>query len=204
MRLVLAAMLAAATLPAIAIAQMPAGLPGKPTPALVKAGTYAVDPAHTQVTWQVEHMGFSLLQGQFGASGGSITIDPARPAATKVEVTFPIAKLSVTTEAFAHHLQSGDFFDAAKYPDAKFVSTAVTVSGNSATIQGNLTIKNVTKPVTLKATFIGAGDNPMNKKLNFGFRATGSIKRSDFGLGLAVPVVSDKVDLTINAAFAAA
>ena len=76
-------------------------------------------------------------------------------------------------------------------------------SGGTATITGNLTVKNVTKPVTLKATFIGAGANPMNKKLNFGFRATGSINRSDFNVGAYAPVVSDKVDLVVNAAFAA-
>jgi polyisoprenoid-binding protein YceI len=77
-------------------------------------------------------------------------------------------------------------------------------NGNRATITGDLTIKGITKPVTLQAEFVGAGANPMNKKLNFGFRGTGQIKRSDFGLGMAAPVVSDQVDLTINAAFQAA
>ena len=73
--------------------------------------------------------------------------------------------------------------------------------GTDWDITGDLTIKGVTKPVTLTVHFVGAGNNPMNKKLNFGFHATGTINRSDFGLGMAVPVVSDKVDLTINAAF---
>ena len=109
----------------------------------------------------------------------------------------------VTSAPFAGHLKSKDFFDAATYPTAKFVSTKVVATGDKATITGDLTLKGVTKPVVLQATFVGAGANPMNKKLNFGFRATGKINRSDFGLGMAVPVVSDKVDLTINAAFAA-
>lgn len=177
------------------------GLPGAPDKARVTAGTYAVDTGHTQVTWQVNHMGFSMLEGQFGASEGSLTIDPAKPNAAKVKVTFAIDQLSTTSEKFTAHLKSKDFFDAATNPTGTFESTSVAVTGNNATINGNLTLKGVTKPVTLKATFIGAGSNPMNKQLNVGFRATTSIKRSDFGLGYAAPIVSDKVDLTINAAF---
>ena len=201
MRLILAAVLAAAAVPAIA--QAPAGLPGSPNAAAVTAGTYAVDPAHTQVTWTLNHMGFSMLSGQFGAQGGTLTIDPAKPAAAKLDVTFAIDQLSVTAAPFANHLKSKDFFDAATYPTARFVSTAVVASGTGARITGNLTIKNVTKPVTIDATFVGAGTNPMSKKLNFGFRGTTTIKRSDFGLGYATPVVADTVKLDLNAAFTA-
>jgi polyisoprenoid-binding protein YceI len=100
-------------------------------------------------------------------------------------------------------LKSKDFFDAATYPTARFVSTSVVASGNSAKITGNLTIKDQTKPVTIDATLVGAGTNPMSKKLNFGFRGTTTIKRSDFGLGYATPVVADSVKLDINAAFSA-
>jgi polyisoprenoid-binding protein YceI len=200
MRLVLATILALTAAPVLA---QTAAVPGAPVKARVAAGTYAVDPNHTQVTWQVNHMGFSMLEGQFGASGGSIMIDPAKPNATKVEVNFAIDQLSVTSAPFTGHLKSKDFFDVATHPTAKFVSTKVVATGDKATITGDLTIKGITKPVVLQATFVGAGTNPMNKKVNFGFRATSSIKRSDFGLGAAVPVVSDRVDLTINAAFAA-
>jgi len=199
----LAALLVAAPL-APSVAQAPAGVPGRADPKLVPAGTYPVDTAHTQVTWQVNHMGFSMLEGQFGASGGSITVDPAKPTATKLEVTFNVDDLSVTSSRFASHLKSADFFDAAKHPTARFVSRTVQMRGNRATVTGDLTIKGITKPVTLDAQLVGAGSNPMSKKTNFGFRATGAIKRSDFGLGMAVPAVSDRVDLTINAAFAAA
>ena len=201
MRFAVPAALALATIAApAAIAQTQ---PGAPVASRVVAGTYAVDPAHTQVTWSVNHMGFSMLEGQFGASGGSLTIDPAKPQNDKVEVTFNINDLSVTAAPFANHLKSKDFFDAATYPTARFVSTGVKVMGTKAVITGNLTIKDQTKPVTLNATFVGAGINPMSKKLNIGFRATAKIKRSDFGVGAYVPVVGDEVDLTINAAFTA-
>ena len=199
MRLILAALIAAAAVPAIA----QTGLPGTQNKAAVTAGTYAVDPAHTQVTWTLNHMGFSMLSGQFGAQGGTLTIDPAKPAATKLDVTFAIDQLSVTSAKFAEHLKSRDFFDAATYPTARFVSTNVVANGNTAKITGNLTIKTVTKPVTIDATFVGAGANPMSKKLNFGFRGTTTIKRSDFGLGYATPVVADSVKLDINVAFTA-
>ncbi|HEX8383812.1 MAG TPA: YceI family protein [Sphingomonas sp.] len=181
-----------------------AQMPGQPNPRLVTAGTYRVDTNHTQVTWSVNHLGFSMLQGQFGASGGQAVIDPARPAANKVEVTFDVSQMSVTSAPFATHLKSKDFFDVAAHPTARFVSRSVAIRGDAATVTGDLTIKGITKPVTLQATFVGAGPNPRSKKTNFGFRATGTINRSDFGLGMAAPAVSDRVALEINAAFEAA
>ncbi len=179
-----------------------AQLPGAPDQSRVTAGTYAVDAAHTQVAWEVNHMGFSMLNGLFGATSGSLTINPAKPAETKVDITFNVAEsMSVTSTGFATHLKSKDFFDVATYPTARFVSTGVQPMGDHWMLNGNLTIKDQTKPVALTVRFVGAGQNPMNKRANVGFIATGSIQRSAFGLGMAAPVVSDKVDLKINAAF---
>ncbi|MDJ0277788.1 YceI family protein [Sphingomonas sp. 2R-10] len=197
--LILAAALFAVAAPTVA------QLPGAPDKARVTAGTYTVDTAHTQVHWRVNHMGFSMLDGLFGATGGTATIDPKNPAASKVAIDFDIARsLTVTSPQFAEHLKSKDFFDVANNPTAKFVSTRIQPMGDHWMMNGNLTIKGQTKPVQLTMRFVGAGENPMNKKKNVGFTATGSINRSEFGLGMAVPVVSDKVDLTINAAFVAA
>lgn len=202
---ILAAVVFAAAAPAVAQIATRPDQPGQALVARVPAGTYQVDPSHTQVTWQVNHMGFSMLEGQLGAQSGSITLDPARPAGTKVDVTFAIDDgLSVTAAPFGKHLRSKEFFDVATYPTARFVSTSVVRKGASAaTMTGNLTLKGVTKPVTLDVTFVGAGANPMSKKLNVGFVARGTISRSDFGLGYAAPVVSDTVQLRINAAFTA-
>ncbi|MEP9400929.1 YceI family protein [Sphingomonas sp. VNH70] len=197
--LILAAALFAVAAPTVA------QMPGAPDKSRVAAGNYTVDTAHTQVAWRVNHMGFSMLDGLFGASGGSAVIDPKNPAASKVSIDFNIAdSLTVTSPQFAGHLKSKDFFDVATYPTAKFVSTRITPMGDHWMMTGNLTIKDQTKPVQLTVRFMGAGQNPMNKKANVGFTATGSIQRSQFGLGYAVPAVSDKVDLTINAAFVAA
>lgn len=194
--IVLAAALAAA-LPAIAQAPTP----GAPDATRVLAGRYKVDTNHTQVVFSVDHMGISPLSGAIGASGGFLDLDPARPSTAKVTVTFDVAAMSTTVPNFTKHLLSADFFDVAKFPTATFTSTAVQASGDGAKITGNLTIKGITKPVTLDAKFYGAGVNPMGKKLNVGFTATTSIKRSDFGLGYALPVVPDPVELRIAAAF---
>jgi polyisoprenoid-binding protein YceI len=196
-RAIIALSLAAMAVPAFVTAQMP----GAPDAARVTAGTYKVDPNHTQVVWSVNHLGFSTLYGAFGAKDGSLTIDPKNLAAAKVSISFAVAEMAVTSAKFATHLQSADFFDAAKFPTATFVSTGVQASGTTAKIMGNLTIHGVTKPVTLDAKLMGAGTNPMSKAVTTGFTATATIKRSEFGLGMAAPVVSDDVMLHITAAF---
>lgn len=182
-----------------AVAQL--AMPGAPDPARVTAGTYQVDPNHTQVIWTVDHLGISPLTGAFGANSGSLQIDPAKPAEAKVTVTFAVADISTTSPNFTKHLLSADFFEAAKHPTAAFTSTKVEPSGTSAKVHGNLTIKGITKPVTLDAKFFGAGPDPRKKTLNVGFSATASVKRSDFGLGMGVPMVSDQVELRIAGAF---
>jgi len=192
--------LAAALAAAIpAVAQAPT--PGAPDATRVLAGNYKIDTNHTQVVWTVNHMGISPLSGSFGASGGTLDLDPAKPSTAKVTVNFNVADMSTTVPAFTKHLSSADFFDVVKFSTATFSSTEVQASGESAKITGNLTIKGITQPVTLDARFFGAGTNPMSKKLNVGFSATTTIKRSDFGLGYALPAIPDQVDLRIAAAF---
>jgi polyisoprenoid-binding protein YceI len=201
MRLVLASLLALAAVPALS-QQLPTQAPGAPDPSRVVAGTYAVDPGHTQVLFTVNHLGFSNYTGMFVEPTGTLTLDPVNPAAAKIDITFPIAKVRTTVAGLDEHLQAPEFFDAAKYPTGHFVSTKVTVANQSAQIEGNLTLKGVTKPVTLDAQFVGAGKSPMGEpKINVGFAATTTIKRSDFGIDYGIPLVSDEVLLTINAAF---
>jgi polyisoprenoid-binding protein YceI len=204
--IVTAAALALAAASATGIAQT---APGTRSVAAVTGGTYAADPAHTQVTWTVDHMGFTPLSGMFGDISGTLMLDAKNPSAAKVDLTIPVSKLVNPAAGLTQHMfRAGkdggkpDFFGP-NPADAKFVSTAVRASGESATITGNLTLNGVTKPVTLQAKFYGAGKAPamMGGKENVGFTATGMLKRSDFGLGLAVPIVSDEVKLTINAAF---
>ncbi len=204
-----------AVLPALLIAGIGGALvaqpamspPGKADPALVSGGTYKADAGHTLVMWSVDHFGFSPYYGLFGDINGTLTLDPKNPAAAKVDVTIPVSKVVTASAGLTAHLlkpadagKAADFFGA-NPADARFVSTNVRVNGQNATITGNLTLNGQTKPVTLEAKFHGAGKSPMGGAENVGFTATGSFKRSEFGVGFAIPMVSDEVKLKISAAF---
>ena len=187
------------------IAQAPSAPPGKADASLVTAGTYTLDPDHTLVEWTVDHLGFSPYFGLFGKITGTLELDPANPAAAKVDVTIPVSKVLTANPALTGHLLKpaaeggkADFFGA-NPDDSHFVSTGVVANVETATITGNLTLNGVTKPVTLEATFYGAG--AARNKENLGFTATGTIKRSEFGIGFGIPMVSDAVQLRIAAAF---
>lgn len=208
MRIVLATLLAATAIATPIVAQQ---MPGSKDKAAITGGSYTVDANHTLVKWEVNHFGFSPLWGLFGQITGTMQLDPKNPAASKVDVTIPVSKMVTGVPGFtAHLLRDGkdggkpDFFGSAP-ADAKFVSTHVMVDedGDEAKVHGNLTLNGITKPVTLDVDFYGAGKAPaqMGGKENVGFEAEATIKRSDFGLGYAVPLVSDEVELTIAAAF---
>lgn len=205
----LAALAAAVVAVPVVVAQNAPTVPGAPDKARVAAGTYAADAGHTMVVWTVDHFGFSDYTGIFGDVTGTLVIDPANPAAAKVDVTIPIAKVTTASSGLTGHLlRAGkdggkpDFFGPAP-ADARFVSTRVVLDddGDEAKVTGNLTLNGVTRPVTLDVDFHGAGDNPFNKKATVGFEAEGKIRRSDFGITYGIPMVSDEVELKIHAAF---
>ena len=176
-------------------------LPGVADATRVAAGSYEVDARHTQVNWQVNHFGFNDYFGLFGDVTGTLDIDPANLGAAKVDVTIPIASIATSNAGLTTHLQSPDFFDAARFATARFASTSVAIDGQRAVITGDLTMLGVTKPVELETRFEGAGANPMNKKATVGFHATTTIKRSEWGMTKYVPMVSDEVKLRISIAF---
>lgn len=185
-------------------------LPGAADPARVTAGHYVVDSGHTLVGWRVNHFGFNDYFGIFGDVTGWLHLDPADLGKTRLDVTIPISKVTVASAGLRDHLlrpgKDGgkpDFFGDAP-ADARFVSTAIRRTGPmTADITGNLTLNGVTKPVVIAAEFTGAGAHPMSKKLNIGFEGRAKIKRSDFGIGYGVPIVSDEVEFDITAAFEA-
>ena len=187
-------------------AQMSA--PGKPDASIVTAGTYTADAGHTLVSWEVDHFGFSDYFGLFGSVTGTLTLDPADISASKVEMTIPVSKVTTASAGLTDHLlrdgkdgAAPDFFGPTP-GDATFVSTSVTKTGDdTADIVGNLTLNGVTKPVTVKAKFQGAGKNPFTQKETVGFSGKAKIKRSDFNVNYAIPMVSDEVKLKIAAAF---
>jgi polyisoprenoid-binding protein YceI len=201
-----AVLLVAVAVPAV-IAQPPANAPGAPDRSRVTAGTYAADPNHTMVVWQLDHLGFSNYTGIFGDVTGTLVLDPANPAAAKVDVTIPVARVTTASAGLTGHLlrpgkdgAKPDFFGPAP-ADARFVSTRVVLDddGDEAKVTGDLTLNGITRPVTLDVDFHGAGT--MGGKQTVGFEAETTIRRSDFGLGFGVPMVGDEVELEIHAAF---
>ena len=163
------------------------------------SGTYQLDPTHTDVLAQWTHFGFSQPSAHFGISDGTLVYDAADVTKSSVQVTMPITGIDSFVDKLDEHLASGDFFDAGKFPNATFKSTSVAAAGtNKLTVIGDLTIKDITKPVTLAVTLNGAGEHPMLKKQAIGFSATATIKRTDFGVGAYAPNVSDDVQLRIT------
>lgn len=202
MRLLLViAPLALVATPLVAQMGMPDQLHGAGTPADVAAGTYSLEPHHTQVTFSVSHLGISPFAGTFAGGSGTLTIDPAKPDAASVAVTIPTTSVQTTAAKLTEELNGADWLDTTKFPIASFTSTSVRSMNGGAEIAGNLTLHGVTKPVVLRARFFGTGTNPMSKKPSVGFLGRIAIKRSDFGVGKYVPMVSDETILVINAAF---
>ena len=171
-------------------------------PAAVKAGSYAVEPTHTQVGFTLLHLGFSYYSGVFSNVSGTLHLDPSRPDASRLEVSIPIDSVSTTSAKLDGELKGPDWFDAQRYPTATFTSTRVTPMGkDAARVDGTLTLHGVSEPETLSVHFVGAGVNPLDKKYTVGFEAVGTIKRSQFGVKTYVPLVGDEVRLSIAGAF---
>ncbi len=163
------------------------------------SGTYVLDPKHTDVIAQWSHFGFSNPIAHFGEVSGQIVYNAENVGASSVEVTLPLSGLNSHVGDFDDHLRSADFFDAAKFPNATFKSTAVESAGtNKLKVTGDLTIKDITKPVVLDVTINKFGEQPMAKRAAAGFDAVATIKRSDFGVGAYAPNVSDEVELRIT------
>jgi polyisoprenoid-binding protein YceI len=200
--LALALALAAAVAPAAAQAPPPeAPAPSFNTDA-IPVGTYYLDSKEALVRYTTIHMGLTEFWGTFPNATGTLTIDPKSVGSAKVDIKVPIMGVETTNKELNAEFISSEFFDFGKFRTAHFVSTQVVRTGpRTAKMTGDLTLHGVTKPIVLNVTFNGAGPNSFSKVLTLGFKAEGVIKRSDFGLGKYVPIVSDETQITIGAAF---
>ena len=168
-------------------------------PAFAAPVTYKIDPTHTIVLAQWNHFGFSNPSASFGNVEGTLVYDAADVARSSVEVTLPLSGLEGFSAKFNEHLRSADFFDAAKFPKATFKSTKVEAAGEGKLkVTGDLTIKDITRPVVLDVTLNKAADHPMTKAPTIGFDATTTLSRTEFGVGNYAPAVSDEVELRIT------
>ena len=169
------------------------------TPALAAPEAYVLDASHSQIVFSYNHLGFSTTYGMFSGFEGQISFDAENPAASSVSVAFPVKTMLTGWQARFDHFMSPDFFGAADDEPVSFVSTAIEVTGDTtARITGDLTLNGVTRPVVLDARLNQKGDHPMEGKPWLGFDATTSVLRSDFGLGMFAPYVSDEVQISIS------
>jgi polyisoprenoid-binding protein YceI len=166
-----------------------------------KPGSYKVESYHTQVGFSISHFGFTNYSGLFSGATGSLQLDPAKLGTSKLDISIPVDSVTTTVSKLTDELKGDKWFDTARFPKAAFVSTQVVPTAEGATVTGNLTLHGVTKPVVLHVRFIGAGVNPIDKAYTVGFEATGTIKRSDFGVTTYLPAVGDEVQLSIAGAF---
>jgi len=171
-------------------------------PAAVQAGTFKLDPAHSKITWSVNHFGFSTYVGQFGHTDATLTLDPKNLGATALEVTVDAASLGTLNAALDNQVKSKNFLDVAQFATATFHATKVTRTGErTADIAGDLTLHGVTKPIVVQARFNQAGRNPVDPTYRLGFAGTAKLMRSDFGMTYMLPTLGDEVTLTIEAEF---
>ena len=166
-------------------------------PALAAPETFVVDGTHTFPRFAYSHFGFSTQLSRFDKTSGKIVFD--RVAKTgAVDIVIDAKSVDTGYPTFNEHIQGEDFLDTAKYPTATFKSTAVRFEGDKpVAIDGNLTLKGVTRPVTLTVTSFQAMPHPMLKKDAIGANATTTVKRSDFNAGKYAPYVGDEVTITI-------
>ena len=169
----------------------PAAAPA-PDVSQLPAGVYKTDPSHSTLVFHVNHLGFSNYTASFTGVKTELTLDPAAPETAKVTATIDLSSLTLPAppKGFVDELLSAQWLDKKTTPQMKFESTGVTKTGPAtADIAGNLTLKGVTKPVTLHATFNGGyGGHPQDPHARIGFSADGVLKRSDFGVSLGIPV----------------
>lgn len=151
-----------------------------------QAANYAIDPAHTYVTFEIGHFGTSTNRGRFDKKEGTVAFD--RTARTgKVDIAIDATSVNTGFSKFNEHLQSADLFDAAKYPNVKFVSDKFNFSGDKLTdVTGKLTLLGKTQPVTLKAVNFNCYDSPMLKREVCGGDFETTIDRTQFGMNYGI------------------
>ena len=165
----------------------------------VPSGTYELENTHGYITFSYSHLGFSTPHVGFNAFDVSLDADSEDPTQSKVNVTIDAASIDSRVDEFDEHLNGPDYFDTSTHPKITFSSTKIVATGeNTFDLTGDLTVKGVTKPVTLAATINKADKHPMRGVPTIGLSATGTLSRSEFGLGKFAPAVGDEVTLFVT------
>lgn len=171
------------------------------------AETWNIDPSHTLVEFAVRHMMLATVKGNFSGVSGTLIGDPNDLTNAKISVSVDINTIDTRNADRDQHLRSADFFDAENFPKMTFESRNITRTGeNTYNIEGDLTIRGTTRPITLEAEFMGVGPDPWGNT-RAGFEATGKLNRKDYGLTWNAALetggvlVGEEVKITISAEF---
>lgn len=189
----------------LAFLALPAAADVSKNPKSAPLGVYAMDPSHTTLTFCVMHMGLSNYCGRFNKSEGTLTFNGSEPAKSKLAVTIDVASIDTAVDRLDDKLRT-ELFKTGEFPTATFKSTKISVTGeNAGEITGDLTMRGVTKPVTLKVTFNGGLMHPLANVYAIGFSGQAKFKRSDFGLTDVAwnQFAGDEVSLYIDSEFQA-
>lgn len=190
---------------ALSALALPAAADVSKNPKSAPKGAYEMDASHTTLTFCVMHMGLSNYCGRFNKAQGTLTFNGAEPEKSKLSVTIDATSVDTASDILDGKLRD-DLLKTVGHPTATFKSTKVSVTGeNAGEIAGDLTLRGVTKPVTLKVTFNGGTMHPLANAYALGFSAEGKFKRSDFGLTDVAwsSFASDEVLLSIDSEFIA-
>jgi polyisoprenoid-binding protein YceI len=164
---------------------------------VAQADSFKIDPVHSAILFKIEHFGVGNIYGRFDTFSGTFVFDPTDPSKDAVNVEIKTDSVDTNAADRDKHIKSPDFFNAAQYSTATFKSTSVKkVDDKHYEVAGDLTLRGVTKPVTLTVQQIGAGPGPKGES-RVGWEATVTLKRSDFEVKTFLPAVGDEVGLTI-------
>jgi polyisoprenoid-binding protein YceI len=165
--------------------------------AFAASETYNIEPTHSMPRFEYSHLGYSVQLSRFDKISGNITIDRAAKTGS-VDVTIDAKSVNTGSNLFNEHIQGEELFDTAKYPTITYKSNKVKFDGDKVvSVDGNLTVKGVTKPVTLTVNSFKCAEHPMVHKMACGVTATAVVKRSEFNMSKGVPYVGDEVTLTL-------
>jgi polyisoprenoid-binding protein YceI len=160
---------------------------------------YRLDPAHCQVLFFVDHLGFSMQMGRFPGVEGTVIFDPEDWASAAVEAKIDAASLYLGDAAWEKKMRSDEFFDVERFPTLRYVSERVEPTGaKTARVHGALTLRGVTRPVVLDLTVNRVGRNSFNLKHTAGFSARSTIRRSEFGMTRLKAAVGDEVEIRLE------
>lgn len=161
---------------------------------VLQAAEYKMDPSHTFIQFMTSHIGFGTIVGRFNTFSGSFQWDESQPQAASVEFTIQMDSVDTNWAERDKHLRGADFLNVDKYPTATFKSSGYAGDANRGTMQGTLTLRGVSRPVTLQVERLGEGQDPWGGH-RVGFKATTSIQRSEFGKPRDLGPKADVVEL---------